>query len=421
MPSSSTFRRIALLLWALVLVGAAYLVWTRKPPRGPAEVYAPDAAGIKQVAWKHLPTIEPFELTDSSGAAFDSAELHGRPYVVCFFYSTCPTICRQLNEQIQRLTQQFRAADLTFLSISVDPGTDTPERLRQYAEIFGPDPQHWHFLTGPFRAIQALGQEQFRVIIDKAVHTEDILLVDRWGRFRDRFKWDDPAEMKRFAQVAQAVLRETEPPLAETIATRNLLAGNPHVLGNMPPWLHEFFLTRADGVPFYSRDLIGQVWIGSVFYSSCTTHCIEQNRYLRDLQERLAKDPVVFVSITTDPQIDTPARLRRYAQELKADPQRWIFLTGEDDLYLRRVAGEFLGLYAEGGDHASALVVVDRWGKVRGRFNWREAAQEAEMLQLIAQLRAEAAPPKPSQAKPEAAHPQDDDPQDDDPEDDDAD
>ena len=349
------------------------------PPRSSR----PAGNSTEQVPWKHLPAIEPFQLTDSSGAKFDSASLHGRPYVVCFFYSTCPTICRQLNEQIKRLADQFRSADLTFLSVSVDPVTDTPERLRQYAEIFGPDPQRWHFLTGSLSDIQALGQNQFRVIIDKAVHTEDILLVDRWGRFRDRFEWDDPAEMKRFARVAQTVLDESDPPLAETIETRNLLAGNPHVLGDRPPWLHEFSDASGRRALLLARLLIGQVWIGSVFFTSCTTHCIEQNRYLRDLQQRLADRPVTFVSITTDPQIDTPARLRQYAQELKADPQHWIFLTGEDNVYLHRVAGEFLGLFVQGGDHASSLVVVDRLGAgprqvqlARGRmkklacYNW---------------------------------------------------
>jgi cytochrome oxidase Cu insertion factor (SCO1/SenC/PrrC family) len=265
--------------------------------------------------------------------------------------------------------------------------------LQQYAQIFNPQPQQWRFLTGSMSDIEQLGQIQFRVIIDKAVHTEDILLVDRWGRFRDRFRWDDPAEMQRFAGVAQQVLDETSPPLDLEIETRNLLAGNPHILGNMPQWLDEFFLTRADGTSCYSRDWIGEVWIGSVFFTSCSTHCIEQNRYLRDLQLRLADRPVRLVSITTDPQTDTPERLRRYAAELQADPEHWIFLTADNPNYAHRVASEFLGLFVSGADHATSLVVVDRWGDVRGKFNWREPAEEAKMLQLVEALRAETRPP----------------------------
>ncbi len=381
-------------MWSLVFLGGIYLVLNRRTPGEPAAIGGPESPSTKSISWNYLPDIEPFELTDSSGKKFDTRQLIGRPYVVSFFYSTCPTICRQLNEQVRRLTQQFRKDDLTFLSITVDPETDTPARLQQYSEVYGPDPQRWHFLTGSLSEIQQIGEQQFRVVVDKAIHTEDILLIDRWGRYRDRFKWDDPSEMRRFDSVAQTVLDETSPPLGKVIETRNLLAGNPHVLGNNPPWLHEFFLTKSDGTQFFSRDLTGQVWIGSVFYSTCTTHCIEQNRYLRDLQDRLADKPVKFVSITTDPQTDTPSVLQQYARELKADPQRWIFLTGKDKTYLDRVASEFLGLFVSGADHASLLVVIDRWGKVRGKFDWHEATQEAAMLKLIDELIAEDRPPK---------------------------
>jgi cytochrome oxidase Cu insertion factor (SCO1/SenC/PrrC family) len=203
--------------------------------------------------------------------------------------------------------------------------------------------------------------------------------------------------MRRFVTVATQILREAEPPLEATIETRNLMAGIPHSEQNSPPWLNEFFLQQTDGSTLYSRDLIGEVWIGSIFFSSCTTHCVEQNRYLRDLQDRLGDRPVRIVSVTTDPQTDTPARLRTYAQEMSAQPNRWIFLTGDSPKYLQRVATEFLGLFVQGSDHATDLAVVDRWGRVRQKFNWRDPDQEAEMLQLIDALLAEEHPPMPAQ------------------------
>jgi cytochrome oxidase Cu insertion factor (SCO1/SenC/PrrC family) len=386
-------RKISILLWALVVVAAVFLLVQRLRP--PPEIVAIATGPLfNELPWKHLPDIADFELTASDGTKIRSADLAGKPYAVNFFFSTCPTICRQLNEQVRILAEQFRDDELMFLGITVDPPTDTPERLTEYAKSFGSPLSNWKLLTGPMSEIQRVGDQSFRVRLQKEVHTEDIMLVDRWGRYRDRFRWDDPAEMRRFVTIAKQVLDETEPPLDATIETRNLMAGIPHSEQVSPPWLNEFYLRTTDGGTLFSRDLIGEVWIGSIFFSSCTTHCVEQNRYLRDLQDRLGDRPVRIVSVTTDPQTDTPSRLREYAQEMDAQPNRWIFLTGDSPAYVQRVAVEFLGLFVQGSDHATDLVVVDRWGRVRGKFNWRKPEQEVAMLQLIDELLAETHPPQ---------------------------
>ena len=70
---------------------------------------------------------------------------------------------------------------------------------------------------------------------------------------------------------------------------------------------------------------------------------------------------------------------------MKAQPNHWIFLTADRKSYADRVAAEFLGLFVQGSDHATDLAVVDRWGKVRQKFNWRDPSQELAMLKLLAQ------------------------------------
>lgn len=386
------WRAFAIVSWIIVFGVAGYLLVERFWKKPEIVTSAPAGPLFKQLPWKHLPEIEPFELKASDGSKFDSADLTGRPYAVNFFYSTCPTICRQFNEQVSRLVEQFRTDDLTFLSITVDPETDTPQRLVEYQKLFDAPQDHWKFLTGDLSSIQQLGDQSFQVRLQKEIHTEEILLVDRWGRFRDRFRWDDPAEMRRFARVAQEVLRESEPPMNADIETRNLMAGIPHSDEFTPIWLREFFLRTTDDKLLYSRDLIGEVWIGSIFFSTCTTHCVEQNQYLRDLQDRLGDRKVRILSVSTDPQTDTPAQLKKYAQEIKAQPDRWIFLTADDKRYADRVANEYLGLYSQGSDHGTLLAVVDRWGRVRQKFDWRDPAQETAMLQLIDDLNAETRP-----------------------------
>ena len=194
------------------------------------------------------------------------------------------------------------------------------------------------------------------VILDLETHTEDILLVDRWGRYRDRFKWDDPLEMERLKVVANELLRETAPPIGQVFETRNALAGVPHDK-RRKSWLDEFFLTDEQNNSFYSRDLTGQVWVASFFFTSCPSICPEQNRYLNALQDRLSDRKIAFISITTDPQTDTPAKLKEYKASLDADNKNWRFLTGDKD-YIRRISEEFFTeSLIDSGHHTSRVFV----------------------------------------------------------------
>ena len=80
----------------------------------------------------------------------------------------------------------------------------------------------------------------------------------------------------------------------------------------------------------------------------------------------------------------------RDARQLNADPG-WAFLTGDLD-YIRRVGSEFLGMAGGSGHHSSLLTVIDRWGEVRGRFDWQIDGEKQKMLELIDQLNAETRP-----------------------------
>ena len=91
-----------------------------------------------------------FELTERSGELVSSEDLLGSPYIVSFFFSTCPSICVQQNQKIKELQEQFSGEGVRFVAISVDPEKDTPEQLTEYAARFNADPQQWLLLTGDF-------------------------------------------------------------------------------------------------------------------------------------------------------------------------------------------------------------------------------------------------------------------------------
>lgn len=362
----------------------------------------PADAVIVDVKWRHLPNIGPFSLTDQTGQPFRSADMAGRPYAACFFFATCPTICQELNQQVQRLEKQLSGTDLKFLSISVDPEHDTPEVLRKYAAQFGADPQRWAFLTGTMDAVKEVGEKQFQVVIDKEFHNDNILLVDKWGRYRDRFKWDSPDDIKRFLRTAKQVAAEEEVPLFQTFSTRNALAGMEPQDLSLVPAIREFWLTDSSGDRFYSRDMTGTVWIASFFSASCKDECQRQLAFLEGLQRQLktqtTPSPTRIVSITTDPVKDSLSVLEKTAADHGAEKSRWTFCTGGQSL-IPRIGDEFFGAsalpHSDAAAHATTdLFVIDRWGNLRGRFDWQKQGQgqgEA-MLKLISQLWVEKSP-----------------------------
>ncbi len=398
--------KLPIALWSLVAIGVALMILiTNRPKANVVPVGGSTSSGgsitldaegraFAEIPWKYLPDIGRFKLIDQNGNKFDSADLTGQAYVVSFFFASCPTFCLDLNKELERVNSALKKTDIRFLTLTVDPENDTPERLRTYADQFDAEPERWAFLTGQKYQLVEVGEHMFDVPVDPDTHTDNIMLVDKWGRYRDRFKWDQPNDMRRFIDVAKEVAAETEPPLNEMVRTRNVMAGVKPSDRNEAPWIRDFHLTERSGKPFFSRDLVGDVWIGNFFFTTCPGICKKQTEYLRDLQKRLGDQAPTVVSITTDPQTDTPEQLRKFADKLNADNDKWLFCTGKLSL-IERIGAEFFGAQASGGHHSSLLYVVDRWGVMRGQFDWEKAEEEIEMLRLIEQLKLETRPQRP--------------------------
>jgi len=100
----------------------------------------------------------------------------------------------------------------------------------------------------------------------------------------------------------------------------------------------DFVLFERSGQPVTRADLLGKVWIASVIFTRCAEECPLVSSHMARLQGTLATEPDVrLVSITVDPAYDTPAVLTRYAQHFAAQPQRWLFLTGDQATIYRLV------------------------------------------------------------------------------------
>ena len=147
-----------------------------------------------------------FELTERSGESIKSEDLLGQPYIVSFFFSTCPSICVQQNQILKELQDEFKGQGVKFVAISVDPETDTPERLREYAARFGADKEQWLFMTGDLLYIRRIGAEIFQQPVDKKFHTERFVLVDPEGKIEGFYNWPEAIQLKKLKQTIREMI-----------------------------------------------------------------------------------------------------------------------------------------------------------------------------------------------------------------------
>lgn len=103
----------------------------------------------------------------------------------------------------------------------------------------------------------------------------------------------------------------------------------------------DFTLVERSGRPVRRTDLLGAVWVANFIYTRCTETCPLQTAELARLQTEFPEADFRLVSITVDPEHDTPAALAGYAGRYGADPRRWLFLTGDKGAIYRLASQGF--------------------------------------------------------------------------------
>ena len=135
-----------------------------------------------------------------------------------------------------------------------------------------------------------------------------------------------------------------------------------------------FSLTSQDGKPVSLADLRGKVVAVSFIYTQCPDICPMLTQKMVEVQEALGTDfgkKVAFVSITLDPEHDTPEVLKDYAQFWAAKPEGWSFLTGSPEAVrdVTRRYGVFFAKKEDGSvDHTQLTSLVDAEGQMRVQY-----------------------------------------------------
>lgn len=151
-------------------------------------------------------------LVDTSGKPFALEALKGDVWIASFFFTACPGPCAQMNRALAELQRDEKDPHLKFVSITCDPTNDTPEVLDKYARTFQADPARWTFLSGPFESVQKLGTEAFQVPVGPKMHTERIILVDKFSNVRGLYLTSDPSQMLALKKKIKKLLVEETPP-----------------------------------------------------------------------------------------------------------------------------------------------------------------------------------------------------------------
>ncbi len=174
-----------LMFWlaTLMIFVGAVLVWTvvrnRAPESGSMQV-VDDTASVES----GRPKLTEFELLDQTGKRVNSHELDGEVWAGSFFFASCPSTCYNQNIKLQQLHAKYADQGLRLISITCDPGKDTPAALAGYASRFNADPHRWKFLTpvdGDMQYISRVANDYFGLPVGPETHTDRVMLFDRKG------------------------------------------------------------------------------------------------------------------------------------------------------------------------------------------------------------------------------------------------
>ena len=185
-------------------------------------------------------------------------------------------------------------------------------------------------------------------------------------------------KVRRYESVEQDPVTARRLALLKRIATGT--ASTPLDVGSRVP---DFTLTDQTGRPMSFSTLAGKVVALNFIYTRCALpqFCLRVSNHFGVLQKRFQRElgrELVLVTVTFDPERDTPAVLARYAGQWKADPKTWRFLTGEVAA-VRRVCALFgVDAFPDEGlmNHSLRTVVIDRAGTMVGSIEGNQYTPE---------------------------------------------
>jgi len=139
-----------------------------------------------------------------------------------------------------------------------------------------------------------------------------------------------------------------------------------------------------------------KIYVADFFFTSCRTICpIMKTQMVRVYEATKDLPDVLLLSHTIDPEYDTVALLHDYAERLGADSKRWHFVTGaKDSIYKIAQTSYFATAMEDKADpqgfiHSGAFLLIDKKGRIRGKYDGTKEEDVNRLLADITRLRKE--------------------------------
>jgi protein SCO1/2 len=157
----------------------------------------------------------------------------------------------------------------------------------------------------------------------------------------------------------------------------------------------DFSLIDQDGKVFTQEQLKGYYYVTDFFFTTCPTICPNMSAQMQRVQKRYAMDEdFLIVSHSVQPEVDSSAVLKAYAELYEADPNKWVFLTGDKKTIYDLARKSYFAAVSEGDGgpndfiHTENFVLVDKEKRIRGFYDGtspESVDQLIEDIEILAQ------------------------------------
>jgi len=163
--------------------------------------------------------ISDFSLTNQNGKTVTQNDFKGKIYVADFFFTTCPTICIAMTDNLIKVQEKIKNnPNVMLLSHSVTPKMDSVAQLKKYALEKGVIDNKWHLVTGDKKVIYELARKSYLAVKEDGdggpfdmIHTENFILVDPESRIRGFYDGTDLNEIDRLLEELDWLMEEYFP------------------------------------------------------------------------------------------------------------------------------------------------------------------------------------------------------------------
>lgn len=215
-----TFILVFFCLSVLIFIG----IYSLLKPKKSLPIFTPRDVNpqlvdstIQHIGYNH--TIADFKFTNQNGKIITQEDYKGKIYVADFFFTTCPTICPIMTDNMVWLQDKIKdIPDVLLLSHSVTPDIDSVPVLKKYAQKKGVLDNKWNLVTGDKKDIYYIARKSYLAVetgkpeeLYDMVHTENFVLIDKKGRIRgfyDGTNLNKPTEdgTKNVSQLLEDIL-----------------------------------------------------------------------------------------------------------------------------------------------------------------------------------------------------------------------